>query len=97
MKTFPNVLLALLLGMAGPRLLSGRAPSGSPQGQWDAALTLNQSTIPFRLDISGEGPSVIGTLYNGDLKQTTTSARFEGGRLTLNFDQYLTPGDVPCQ
>jgi thiol-disulfide isomerase/thioredoxin len=76
--------------MTGLTSLSGQTVSDSPQGRWDAALTLNQTVIPFRLDVSGESSSVTGTLYNGDLKQTTTSARFEGGRLTLNFDQFLT-------
>ena len=90
MKLFPNVLLALMACIVGLQSLSGQSLSGSPQGRWDAALNLNQTVIPFRLDVSGDGSSITGTLFNGDLRQTTTSARFEGGRLTLNFDQYLT-------
>jgi hypothetical protein len=90
MKPFPNVLLVLLACVTGLPSLSGQTASGSPEGRWDAALTLNQTAVPFRLDISVEGSSITGTLYNGDLKQTTTSAKFEEGRLTLNFDQYLT-------
>lgn len=60
------------------------------QGRWDAVFTLNSNPIPFRLDVSGNGSTLSGTLYNGDDKQTTTSARFEDGKLTLNFDHYLT-------
>lgn len=91
MKLFPNAFLALLAcGVVGHTSPLGETASGSPQGRWDATLTLNQTVIPFRLDVSGEGTSIFGELYNGDLKQTTTSARFEGGRLTLNCDQYLT-------
>ncbi len=60
------------------------------QGRWNAAFTLNNVTIPFRLDVNGDGTKLTGTLYNGDDTQTTTSARFEDGKLTLNFDHYLT-------
>lgn len=91
MKPFLNVLLGLLVfSVAGLASVSGQTATNSPQGRWDATFTLNQTVIPFRLDVLGEGLSLTGTLYNGDLKQTTTSATFEGGRLTLNFDQYLT-------
>jgi thiol-disulfide isomerase/thioredoxin len=62
----------------------------SLEGRWDASLTLNSTVIPFRLDLSGEGTSLTGILYNGDLKQTTTSARVENGTIVLNFDHYLT-------
>ena len=75
-----------------------QSDAGALDGRWDAAFTLNQTTIPFRLDISGNGSTLTGTLYNGDLKQTTTSAKVEDGKLALNFDHYLTrivvtPGD----
>ena len=90
MKLLPNVLLAMSACMAGLTSVSGQTGSGLPQGRWDAALTLNQTVIPFRLDVSGEGNALTGTLYNGDQKQTTTGASLEDGKLTLNFDQFLT-------
>lgn len=90
MKLVPNVLLAMSACIVGLASVSGQTGSGSPQGRWDAVLTLNQTVIPFRLDVSGEGPAVVGTLYNGDQKQTTTSFSLEGEKLTLNFDQFLT-------
>jgi thiol-disulfide isomerase/thioredoxin len=91
MTRFPNSLLGLVaLGAAGLASLSAQTSSNSPQGRWDAAFTLNQTVIPFRLDVSREGSSLRGILYNGDQKETTTSATFENGKLTLNFDQYLT-------
>lgn len=76
--------LALGLGSASAQT------AADVDGHWDAALTLSQNVVPFRLDVSGTGSSLVGTLYNGDDKQTTTSARFEDGKLTLNFDHYLT-------
>jgi thiol-disulfide isomerase/thioredoxin len=63
----------------------------SLDGRWDATLTTKTGVVPFRLDISGDGPSLKGTLYNGwEPFETTTSARFENGTLVLNIDHYLT-------
>jgi peroxiredoxin len=63
----------------------------SLEGRWDAALTTKTGTVPFRLDISGEGVTLKGTLYNGwDPFETTTGAKFENGTLILNIDHYLT-------
>ncbi len=91
MPRFPHSLLTLLAVVAaGLATLPAQTPSGAPQGRWDASLTLSHAIIPFRLDITGEGSSLVGTLYNGDLPQTTTSAKLEGGKVTLNFDHYLT-------
>lgn len=60
------------------------------RGRWDASLTLNGTEIPFRLDISGEGAALTGTLYNGDQKQTTTSTKIAGEGVVLKFEHYLT-------
>ena len=90
MKRFPNWTYTLAVLVA---LLSAKTAKADPQsfaGQWDATLTLNGTVIPFRLDVSGKDVNLTGTLYNGYLKQTTTSAKFEKGKLVLSFDQYLT-------
>ncbi len=47
------------------------------EGRWSASLTQGNVVIPFRLDISGTGEQVVGTLYNGADIETTTSARIE--------------------
>jgi len=62
----------------------------SIDGRYDATLNLKGTTIPFRLDISGQGSALTGTLYNGDDKETTTDATFANGAVTLNFEHYLT-------
>ena len=47
--------------------------------------------IPFRLDISGSGAALKGTLYDGfEPYDGTTSATFQGGKLVLNIEHYLT-------
>jgi thiol-disulfide isomerase/thioredoxin len=63
----------------------------SINGRWDATLTTKTGAVPFRLDISGEGATLKGTLYNGwDPFETTTGAKFSDGTLVLNIDHYLT-------
>ncbi len=59
-------------------------------GRWDASLTVNGAVIPFRLDISGDGATLKGTLYNGDDQEFTTKASFNNGTLVLNQEHYLT-------
>jgi thiol-disulfide isomerase/thioredoxin len=84
-----------VLGMAALAVSVGASAFGqdakSLAGRWDATLTTKTGVVPFRLDISGEGTSLKGTLYNGwDPFETTTSARFDDGTLVLNIDHYLT-------
>jgi thiol-disulfide isomerase/thioredoxin len=62
----------------------------SIEGRWDATITIHGTVIPFRLDISGSGPSLKGALYNGDDPEYTTKASFNNGKLVLNMEHYLT-------
>ena len=57
-------------------------------GLWDAKVTVNGLEIPFRMEFAGEGASVSGSFFNGDLKVTSNSGRAEGGSVVLNFDYY---------
>ena len=60
-------------------------------GRWDAQLVRGDNVIPFRLDLSGSGPTLKGTLYDGFRPyEDTTSASFKDGQLTLNIEHYLT-------
>jgi thiol-disulfide isomerase/thioredoxin len=60
-------------------------------GRWNAVLTHDGTVIPFRLDISGSGRALKGTLYDGfDPDEGTTSATFQDGKLVLNIEHYLT-------
>jgi thiol-disulfide isomerase/thioredoxin len=63
----------------------------SVAGRWDASLINNGTVIPFRLDISGSGPTVKGTFYDGFKPYDgTTSGTFQDGKLVLNVEHYLT-------
>ncbi len=50
----------------------------------DAKLVRNGNEIPFRLDISGSGSALKGTLYDGFRPyEYTTNASFKDGQLVL--------------
>jgi thiol-disulfide isomerase/thioredoxin len=84
-------LAALVAGLGGSSLRADSSvKADSLAGRWDASITLNGVAIPFRLDISGDGANLKGALFNGDQLQTTTDARFENGKIELDFDHYLT-------
>jgi thiol-disulfide isomerase/thioredoxin len=70
-----------------------QSPTGAEavDGRWNASLVQNGNTIPFRLDISGSGDSLKGTLYDGfEPYDGTTSASYQDGQLVLNIEHYLT-------
>lgn len=66
------------------------AGAQSAAGRWNASLNVDGTAIPFRLDIAQGGQTLTGTLYNGDDKETTTSAETQNGAIVLHFDHYLT-------
>jgi thiol-disulfide isomerase/thioredoxin len=85
-----------LVGIAAAALSFGSAfaqtqtPSVDLDGRWAATLTEGSIVVPFRLDISGSGDHVVGTLHNGQDTETTTSARIQNGSVELNFEHYMT-------
>ncbi len=79
-------------GLAVLLAAGGAAFAGTPlEGRWDAQLIRNEQSIPFRLDISGEGATLKGTLYDGFRPyEYTTGASYQDGKLVLNIEHYLT-------
>jgi thiol-disulfide isomerase/thioredoxin len=65
------------------------AQAESLEGRWAATVVQGGTAIPFRLDIAGDGDKVVGTLYNGEDKEFTTSASIHDGKVELNFLHYL--------
>lgn len=87
MKRHASSMLGLVALAAG----TGAYAQQSVDGRWDAQLVTKTGVVPFRLDISGEGATLKGTLYNGwDPFETTTGASFKDGQLVLRIDHYLT-------
>ena len=79
-------IAAIALGMGASAALAAE----NLGGRWAATTVQGGVTIPFRLDISGDGNTVVGTLYNGEDKEFTTSGSIQDGKVELNFEHYLT-------
>jgi len=97
MKFSPRTVgLAVLLASVGPSITVAQSTKAdSINGRWDASLTNHGAVIPFRLDISGSGPSLKGTFYDGFKPYDgTTSASLQGDHLVLNIEHYLTTIDA---
>jgi thiol-disulfide isomerase/thioredoxin len=63
------------------------ATPNSISGRWDATVAIRGISIPFRIDFAGDGEYFTGSLFNGEVPITPTTAKFENGDLTLAFDQ----------
>jgi thiol-disulfide isomerase/thioredoxin len=93
MKTLlQSAALAVILSTGGAAIAAGGpASADAVDGRWDASLSHDGTVIPFRLDISGSGPTLKGTLYDGFRPYDgTTGASFQDGKLILNIEHYLT-------
>jgi thiol-disulfide isomerase/thioredoxin len=91
MKGLSKNIIGLTAAIVGLGATAAWADSAAAvDGRWDANITVNGVVIPFRLDISGDGATLKGTLYNGDDKEFTTKASFQNGTLLLNQEHYLT-------
>ena len=82
-------LLIAPLFLAAPLLTSTAARAQSIAGMWDATINFNDTEIPFKMGISGDGANVKGWFFNGDDKEISNSGKLENGALELDFDSYL--------
>jgi peroxiredoxin len=94
MRTFFRSVGAVAAVALGIAISAQPAAAENLNGRWAATVVEGGVTIPFRLDISGEGAIVTGTLYNGEDTETTTSASVHDGKVELNFEHYLTSIDA---
>ena len=94
-KTRHNMKLALgVLALLCASVLSASAQAASPAGTWDATVVVGGVDIPFRFEITGRGPELTGSFFDGDLKMSSTGGRLDGNRVVLPFDQYATTLDA---
>ena len=67
------------------------AAADSPlAGRWNATVVSNNVEVPFAFEVTGEGPSLKGSFFNGDRRITSTSTSVEDGATVFNFDQYAS-------
>jgi hypothetical protein len=84
-------LILVLGGSSWAAAATNTTGSDAIDGRWDAVLVDNGPAVPFRLDISGSGPTLKGTFYDGfHAYDATTSATFENDKLVLKAEHYLT-------
>jgi hypothetical protein len=85
------MIFAIALLASGQSAL-GRSGSGqSAAGTWDANVTVNNLSVPFRIEIDGTGANVQSYFFNGDDRvNPSDSGTFQNGTLVLNFDSYAT-------
>ena len=58
------------------------ASGQSVKGTWDATVTLNNVSVPFRIEIDGTGAEVHSYFFNGDDRvNPSTSGTFQNGSL----------------
>src|SRR5580700_8344163 len=50
-------------------------------GLWDATVTLNGFSVPFRMEISSQGTTARGSFFNGEDRFPSTAGRFENDKL----------------
>jgi thiol-disulfide isomerase/thioredoxin len=75
------VLLAFLA-------LAFSASAQSVAGLWEGTVVVDGLTIPFRIEITGQGSHLKGAFLNGDQEVTSTGGQFDRGSLILNFGEY---------
>ena len=67
------------------------ASGQSVEGTWDATVTVNNVSVPFRIEIDGTGADVHSYFFNGDDRvNPSNSGTFQNGSLVLTFDSYAT-------
>ena len=73
-------------------LASGQSePRQSVEGTWDATVTVNNVSVPFRIEFDGSGADVHSYFFDGDDRvNPSDSGTFQNGSLVLTFDSYAT-------
>ena len=67
------------------------ASGQSVEGTWDATVTVNNVSVPFRIEIDGTEADVHSYFFNGDDRvNPSNSGTFQDGSLVLTFDSYST-------
>lgn len=78
--------LSLLVALVAASL----AQPASVDGTWDAVVVAGSAEhpidVPFRFEIATKGGDAQGFFFEGDRKVGSTSGRFAGGALTLDYD-----------
>ena len=87
---FTTTILATALSVAG---LAARSepPGAAVDGVWDAAVQLKDTSVPFKLRLSGDAAHVKATYFDGERPvQASTGGTFKDGQLHVEFASYAS-------
>jgi thiol-disulfide isomerase/thioredoxin len=73
--------------LAAPRFASAQAKI---DGLWDATVTVGEAEIPFRFEIATSNGQTQGFFFEGEKKIGSSSGRFSGDALNLQYDQLFS-------
>jgi len=74
-----------------PTAAQAQSQTPSIDGLWDATVTVNNVSIPFRIELSSNGTEITSYFFNGDEKvNPSTQGSFHDGLLDLKFASYAT-------
>lgn len=79
-------LLAVVALLVATQFAPAPRAASTIDGLWEATVVANGTEIPFRFEIATTGADAQGFFFEGDRKVGSTSGRFAGGVLTLDYD-----------
>lgn len=82
MSSMNSWLVGLLVAVAAP--LAGQGLGG----MWDAEVSVEGRSVPFRLEFEGRGARLRAAVLDGEQRLWSSSARLEAGKLTVRWDFY---------
>ena len=80
-RHFAILLLPMVLVAALPL-----AAQTKLDGLWDAVVVVGPAEIPFRFEISGQGPDLKGFFFEGEKRIGSTSGKDGDGKLQFDFE-----------
>ena len=84
-------LAALILLVFAAWHLPAVGQAQAIDGLWDATVTVNNASIPFRIEFSSKGTEITSWFLNGEDKvNPSTQGSFRDGLLDLKFASYAT-------
>jgi thiol-disulfide isomerase/thioredoxin len=80
------VLFAVAVSRSSGDQSVANSSAGHLAGEWDATVTVASADIPFRFEISGSGPNLKGSFFEGEKKIRSTSAKYADGKVQFDYE-----------
>jgi thiol-disulfide isomerase/thioredoxin len=80
----------LMRSLVAVFLLTGGLQAQAVLGDWDASLSVKDTTVPFRLTIEQSKAGKLASFWNGEQKVTSSPGQQSGQELVFRFPYYAT-------